>query len=65
MGKEISPERVRELFVESDSQNDSVMPPVHRFFVSDKPQSFSRTARTLLGEAIDETQVEQVNIKEL
>ena len=58
-------ERVRELLVESDSQNDSVMPPVHRFFVSDKPQSFSRTARTLLGEAIDETQVEQVNIKEL
>ena len=62
---EAAAERVRELLVECDGQNTSVMPPMHRFYVSDKPLSFSRTARTLLGESIDENQVERVNLKEL
>lgn len=35
------------------------------FYVSDKPDSFTRTASILLGEEIDETQVEQVDLSTL
>ena len=36
-----------------------------RFYVSDKPQSFQKTASILLGEEIDEAKVEQVELKNL
>ena len=62
---EAAAERVRDLLLQRDEQNTGLLPPVHRFYVSDKPLSFSRTARTLLGDNIDENHVEQVNLKEL
>lgn len=37
----------------------------HIFYVSDKPDSFRHTASILLGEDIDETKVEQVDISSL
>ena len=34
----------------------------HQFYVTDTPQSFQKTASILLGEALDETKVQQVEI---
>ncbi len=57
-------EAVRELLSERDALNhegDSN----HRFYISDKPRSFTKTAAILLGESIDESRVCQVNLEEL
>lgn len=61
---EATAHRVRQLLCERDELNYSTA-PTHKFYVSDKPLSFSRTAQVLLGEEIDETAVEQVNFGKL
>ena len=39
--------------------------PTHSFFVSDKPASFKNQASVLLGEEIDDSKVEQVDLSSL
>lgn len=51
---------VKRILTESDSLN--LTGGAHRFFVSDKPSSFQKTASILLGEELDGRKVEQVNI---
>ena len=46
----------------SNSENDE---PAHSFYVSDKPDSFKNQASILLGEEIDDSKVEQVDLSSL
>lgn len=53
---------VAELLAESDLQNDQEKTGEHRFYVSDKADSFRKIASSLLGEEMDDVFVEQVDI---
>ncbi len=50
---------------EKDIFNDSKTLGEYKFYVSDKPSSFLKTASVLLGDAIDEGKVEQVTLGSL
>ncbi len=54
-------EAVAEKLREADGFTDENLPS-HRFYVSDKTASFSRTASILLGSEIDENEIETVDI---
>ncbi len=55
---------IAEMLKRDDALNDTPN-AVHRFFVSDKAESFRKTASVLLGENIDESLVETVDIDAL
>lgn len=52
---------VKKLLAERELLNTGSSQGSHRFFVSDKPQSFKQTAAILLGEEIDDRSVEQIS----
>ncbi len=56
---------VKERLKSSDLLNDTGKEGIHRFFVSDKGATFKKTASVLLGETLDESRVQTVDIKAL
>ncbi len=52
---------VAELLAQNSILNQSDRVGSHKFLISDKPQSFAKTAAILLGEEIDEACVMQIN----
>lgn len=61
MGKATA-EYIKEFLTESNSLNQDKASAEINFFVSDKAESFRKTASILLGDEIDEEKVKQVNI---
>lgn len=53
---------VKELLEKKNALNEKKQEVTHRFFVSDKAAAFEKTASVLLGENIDNSYVEQVDI---
>ena len=56
---------VKKYLEKADSANEGQNIGTHRFFVTDKPGSFKKTASVLLGEEIDDRKVEQVDLNSL
>ena len=56
---------VKEFLNEKEMLNEKSENGTHSFFVSDKPETFTRIASDLLGKSIDENSVEQVDLGSL
>ena len=56
---------VKKYLEKANSANEGQNIGTHRFFVTDKPGSFKKTASVLLGEEIDDRKVEQVDLNSL
>lgn len=56
---------VKEFLKEKDMLNNKAAGGMQNFFVSDKPETFTRIASDLLGKNIDENCVEQVDLNSL
>lgn len=56
---------VKEYLELNGSQNDKKEKGIHSFFVTDKPDTFKNLASVLLGEEIDDSNVEQVDLSNL
>ena len=56
---------VKEFMKNEDMLNQYSEDATHKFFVSDKPETFTRIASDLLGKSIDDKSVEQVDLSSL
>ena len=56
---------VKSYLKKAQAANETEENGTHRFFVTDKPGSFKKTASVLLGEEIDDRKVEQVDLNSL
>ena len=56
---------VKSYLEKAGAANETEENGTHRFFVTDKPGSFKKTASVLLGEEIDDRKVEQVDLNSL
>jgi glutamate racemase len=56
---------VKKFLSNKDMLNEVSENTRHKFFVSDKPETFTRIASDLLGKSIDDKSVEQVDLSSL
>lgn len=56
---------VAEYLKNTGSLNDSGIPGIHKFYVTDKPDSFKAQVSVLLGEDVDDSKVLQVDLNSL